>query len=311
MKSFFLAFLFFLISAFASGQQTYLDSLKQQLSLAKKEDTTRVVALFSLADYYGFIQYDSCLFYSAQTLELSNKLNYPYGKFMGYVSTFHGMNSQANYPKALDAALNMQKIAEELKNDKPELSLSRGVYSLGLLYSETGDYPNAITQFQKEIQLMEEIKGPMPDAFFAFSQLGIAYLQMNQLDSALWYAQKGYDLGLQSKRFKIYFPLAIGALGKVHMASGKHTLAENYFKEAINESRKSDNLYFEVKNYNNLAALFQKMGLTDSCIYYAMLSFRLCQKQNFVESALDVSKILTKVYESEGRKTVQSNTCIS
>ena len=33
-----------------------------------------------------------------------------------------------------------------------------------------------------------------------------------------------------------------------------------------------------------------------------MLSLQLCQKHNFAEFTLDVSKILTKVYESEGKK---------
>jgi signal transduction histidine kinase len=299
MKSFFLSFLFFLNITFGSAQQTCLDSLKHQVSLAKNQDTTRVLALFSLADYYGFVQFDSCLFYSAQTLELSKKLNYLYGKFLGYLSTFHGLNSQANYTMALDAALNEQKTAEELKNDK---LVSWAYYPLGLLYSETGDYSNGVTQFQKEIQLLKKIDGPMTDVFSAFSQLGIAYLRMRQLDSALWYAQKGYDLGLQSGKWKLYFPLAIAALGNVYMASGDYKLAENYFREAVNESRKSDNLYFEVKNYNNLATLYEKLKLNDSCIYYAMLSLQMCNRQNFVQSTLDVSKILTKVYESEGKK---------
>src|SRR5579862_352464 len=301
MKFSYLLCLFFLILNIASGQQTYLDSLKQRLSHSNKEDTARVSALFTLADYYGFVQFDSCLFYSAQTLELSKKINYQYGKFLGYISTFHGLNSQANYTKALDAALNGVKTGEELKNDTPEC-VSRAYYPLGLLYNEMEDYPNAIAQFQQGIQLWKEIGKPMADEFFSFSQLGIAYLRLKQLDSALWYAKKGYELGLQSQRFKIYFPLAIGILGNVYLASGKYILAEKYFKDAIIESRKSDNLYFEVKNYNNLAGLYVRMNVNDSCIYYAMLSLQLCQKQNFVESTLDVSKILTKVYESQGKK---------
>src|SRR5579862_9704 len=300
-KSIVLLYLFFLISTFASGQQTYLDSLKQRLSHSNKEDTARVSALFTLADYYGFVQFDSCLFYSSQTLELSKKINYQYGKYLGYLSTFHGLNSQANYAMAFDAALNAKMAVEELKNDKPELE-GYPCYPFGLLYLEMGDYPNAIAQFQKEIQLWEEVDGSMPEVYFAFSQLGNVYLRMKQLDSALWYAQKGYDLGLQSKKWKIYFPLAIAALGNVYMASGKYTLAENYFRNAFNECRKVDNLYFEVRNYDNLAKLYDKMNLPDSCINYAMLSLRLCKKQNFVELTLEVSKILTKIYESEGKK---------
>src|ERR1700729_233781 len=108
-------FLFVFNLSVALAQQPYLDSLRQQLDLCKKDDTTRVLALFSLADYYGFLQFDSCLFYAAQTSKLSQKLDYSYGKFLGYMSTFHGLNSQGNYSLALETTLNIQKTAEELK----------------------------------------------------------------------------------------------------------------------------------------------------------------------------------------------------
>jgi two-component system, NtrC family, sensor kinase len=299
MKSFFLLCLFFLILTFASAQHTYLDSLKQRLSHSNNEDTARVSALFSLADYYGFLQFDSCLFYAAQTSELSKKLNYPFGKFQGYFATFHGLNCQANYPMALEAALNALKTAEELKNDKPGV-MAQAYYLIGLLYREMEDYPNAISQFRKDIQLQEKIGEPMPEIFAAFSQLGTIYAKMKQSDSALWYAQKGYDLGLQT-RYKLYFPLAIGALGNVYVVLGRYKLAEKYFRDAIEESRIYNNIYFQVMNYNNLASLFEKMNLTDSCIYYAMLSLQLCHEQNFVEFTFNASKILSKVYESEGK----------
>jgi tetratricopeptide (TPR) repeat protein len=186
----------------ASAQQTYLESLKQHLSDSKNEDSSRAAALFAVADYYGFLQFDSCLLYAAQTAALSKKLNYTYGKYLGYFATFHGLNCQANYPMALDAALNAQKIAEELKNDSPWVRV-QAYYLIGLLYREMEDYPTAISQFKKAIQLQQEIGEPMQEAFAAFSQLGNIYVRRKQLDSALWYAQKGYDLGLQTKRFKI------------------------------------------------------------------------------------------------------------
>lgn len=54
------------------------DSLK--IALEKMgDDTLRVRALLSLADYYYFKQPDTCLFYSTQALELSRKLDFPYG----------------------------------------------------------------------------------------------------------------------------------------------------------------------------------------------------------------------------------------
>jgi hypothetical protein len=47
-----------------------------QLVNVKKEDTSRVLALSDLADYFGFVQADSCLFYATQAFELSKKIKY-------------------------------------------------------------------------------------------------------------------------------------------------------------------------------------------------------------------------------------------
>src|ERR1700733_11401344 len=117
MKSFFLFFCFLLTNTVGFAQQTYLDSLHDQLNKSGKEDTNRVLALCTLADYYGFIQSDSCFFYASQSARLSQKLNYTYGEYLTYLATFHGFNTQGNYPMALQAALDYLKTSEELTNE--------------------------------------------------------------------------------------------------------------------------------------------------------------------------------------------------
>jgi len=141
----------------------------------------------------------------------------------------------------------------------------------------------------------------MPDIFFAFSQLGILYNSQNRLDSALLYAQKGYDLGLQSKNYKRYFSLAIGALGNVHEALHNYKLAEILYQQGIKQSGFYNNIYFEARNYNNLASLFDKTHNRDSCIYYATISLHLCQEHNFGDYTIDASKLLAKEYELENK----------
>jgi hypothetical protein len=62
MKSFVSLFLFSCIFTFASAQNPYLDSLRLKLNQAKNEDTSRVLALSAMADYYGFIQFKAPFF---------------------------------------------------------------------------------------------------------------------------------------------------------------------------------------------------------------------------------------------------------
>ena len=299
MKYIFPVFLFLLTPTFASAQQNYLDSLQDKLSHSKNDDTTRVLALSSLADYYGFIQFDSCLFYATQTLKLSQKLNYIYGKFLGYLGTFHGLNSQGNYPMALEAALNIKKTGEELRNTRPWV-IAWSFYFTGLLNREMADYPDAIDQFHQCLVLQERSGEPLKDIATAYSQLALTYRTLNKLDSALFYARKGYELGAQTIKWKKYFPLTIGVLGSVHLSLHYYDSAREYFRYAIKQSELFNNSYFQARNYNNLASLFQLTNLTDSCIYYAGISLQICQQHNFAEYAIDASKILTHVYESKG-----------
>ncbi|HEX4375282.1 MAG TPA: ATP-binding protein [Puia sp.] len=284
-----------------TAQQSYLDSLKQQLNLAKNQDTSRVLALFSLADYYGFIQFDSCLFYAAQTSELSQKLNYPFGKFLGYWSTFHGLNSQGNYAKALEAAINMEKIADEVKKERPWI-MPQVYYFLGVLNFETAEFPEAKIQFQRSMESQKNIGEAKEETFATYSQLGNLYLRSHKLDSALIFAQQGYDLGLGTKRFKIYFPLAIAAIGNANAASGKFDLARHYFHEAIEESKRNGNIYFQVINFNNLAGMYYKMKITDSSIYYAEISLQLSQAHKFDGFTIVASTQLAQSFELENKR---------
>jgi len=296
-----IVFLIMLCSAkIADSQNHYLDSLQEKLRHTPQEDTSRVLAMYALSDYYGFIQFDSCLNYADMTLALSEKLNYDYGNFLGYMATFHGLNSQGNYARALEAALNMQKIAEKLKDRRPWLQ-SYAYYFLGLLNRETSNYAQAKFLFQKRIENQKILNEPLEDIFPACSQLGILYASLGHLDSALYYAQRGYNLGLLSRKYKVYFPLAIGALGSTYLALGEFGPAEKYFMEAINQSGLTNNAYFEAKNYNNLANLFDRTNRKDSGIYYAQRSLHICQQHNFGEFAFDASRILTKIYDSENK----------
>ena len=118
MKRLFLASLIVLAFGNALAQQEYVDSLRRQINNAK-EDTIKVLALSELALYYGFNQFDSSILYADQAIDLSKKLNYLYGSYLGLQSLFIAFNCQGNYPKALATSLENLEIAEKIKRAKP------------------------------------------------------------------------------------------------------------------------------------------------------------------------------------------------
>jgi two-component system, NtrC family, sensor kinase len=301
MKKLILLIVLFLVTNPIFAQITYFDSLKENLILTQKEDTNQVIALFYVADYYGFIQFDSCLYYAAKTTALSKKLRYEYGNFLGQIATFHAYNSKGNYPMALKVALQCLSTAEGLKSKRPE-ALAQAHYFMGLLNREMQNYEDAKIQLKESVEWQAKTGQPMEDVFASYSQLGILYATLKQMDSAIVYAQLGYSLGQHTtKQFRAYYPLAIGALGNIYYSIGNYKLAEKYFRDAINQSVLFGNIYFECRNYNNLATLFDKLGNRDSCIYYATISLQHCQQHNFAEFTLDASKLLSKNYQTENK----------
>ncbi len=300
MKSFILLFSFLLMWSVGATQQTYADNLHSLLNEAKKEDTTRVLALCSLADYYGFIQSDSCFYYASQSAGLSGKLKYIYGEYLTYLATFHGFNTQGNYPMALQAALDYLKTSEELKNERPEV-MSQAYYTMGLLNREMANFEEAKLQFLKAIQWQYNIGQPMEEVYASYSQMGIVYAALKHPDSALWYGRKGFDLGLHPNHYKKYFALAIGALGNIYLSMRNYKMANKYFRDAIRESLLYNNVYFQARNYNNLATLYDKTNEGDSCIFYASASLELCLMHHFVDFAYEASRLLSKTYESAGK----------
>jgi len=154
--------------------------------------------------------------------------------------------------------------------------------------------------FAEAVRLQNESGEPIANIHDAFSQMAVLYLSLHQFDSALAYAQQGYELSSHSTTInKIYVSLELAILGNVEQALGNNQLAEKYYGLGIDHAKKYNILYLEARLYYNLAGLFNKMNQIDSCIYYAHSSLQLCEKYNFGDYGSRVSQILASVYESQ------------
>jgi len=297
MKHLFFFLTIFLITYFAVAQKNYIDSLLTQVNKAK-EDTNKVLALSALADYYGFNQFDSSIFYAGKTIDLSEKINYPYGSFLGGRALFFAYNCQGNYSSALEATLQNFKIAERIRNRRPH-AWGSVHYFLGVLNREMENFNAAISFFRHAIKIKSEGEGTPGDIFPDYSQLALVYQKLKQPDSALRLAEKGYELSLKPNRYIRFSSLASLILGNMYSDAGRFELAKKYFLIGAQQSRMYRNTYFLARSYNSLASLFYKLNNLDSCVYYARTSLQLCQEHNFSEYALDASSILTRAFESQ------------
>jgi two-component system NtrC family sensor kinase len=288
-------FFFGVIASALAGQtrQSYLDSLKKNLAFSK--DTNKVLILAELADRYGFMQPDSSFYYARQTLDLAQKLNYLYGEYLGYQNLYFTFNTLGDYPKVLETEFNALKIAEQLP-DRRQSSMAKIHMYLGFVYREMGDYPKAMAHHREAVRLQEASGKSLATLHSSFNTPTQVHLELKRLDSALWYAQKVYDLGQQSKTLA---SIDLAIVGNVYEALGNNKLATEYYELGIKLSEKDGDTYFRARLYNNLANLFDKLGKSDSSIYFARAALQISQINKFLNYQLNSAKILARIYESQ------------
>src|SRR4029079_15730450 len=114
----------------------------------------------------------------------------------------------------------------------------------------------------------------------------------NQLDSAIFYTERGYQLAVQQTNLG-FLATALVNLGNIYSKQGSDTTAMNrYRRSQLYFQQLKDGIgYSEVSL--GLAKLFQKSARADSCLYYARLSLATAQQGGFTSLALLASQFLT------------------
>jgi hypothetical protein len=80
--------------------------------------TDRVFALCELGDYYTWLKPDSALVYVNRAIDLSEKIKFTIGKYLGLRVMCFAAIANGNYPKALEIAFRKLRVLEQYKGLK-------------------------------------------------------------------------------------------------------------------------------------------------------------------------------------------------
>ena len=226
MKILILTFLFTLTSNFSFAQGQYvIDSLKYQLTITK-QDTSRVQIMNYLCGKYRENNSDSALYYGQSALFLSRKIKYPYGESRASVGLGFTYEIIGNLPKALDLYLKGLKIAEKyVLMDAKAYALER----IAAIYRKTNKYTQALSYSHQARQLFDSLH--ITNMWIIqLHNICRTYTEMNQLDSALYYANQTYENAKKYKLEELYF---LNNFGRIYTKKGDTELALRYAKEAL------------------------------------------------------------------------------
>ena len=290
MKKIMTFFCFLLSMQTAFSQNEGIDSMLQKIA-AEKDDSRRIDIIYSSLVIIGETNPVLGLKYAQKLLDYSqiNKDKIGEAYAISYMGKMYGVSG--NMEKSLGYALKGNEIAEQTGNEKL-LAISNTF--LGLIYKFLANFPKAISFYMASVQSAEKANYQQAQVM-GFQNLSEIYLTINQVDSALMYAQKDYEL---SQRIKYYdfFSYTLINLGAVHGKLDNSAVALGYFDMAIQESYKSKSLRQLNRAFTAKAKYFNDINQKDSSIIYAKKAIASVQNTDFASNSIKPAQLLLDIY---------------
>jgi tetratricopeptide (TPR) repeat protein len=293
MRSYFIAMV--LLSLFARSsyaQNNTADSLKQLL-LTEKEDTSRVMLLIQLGRGYIYSKPDTTLFLAQQCLTLSRHINFAKGEaeslnIIGITFWLTG-----NYPKALEAFLQVLKIRESI-NDKE--GMGKIYTNIGIIYSDQGDHKQGLAYTIKAKQIAEAMHNDMRLSI-TLSNMGDFYEKLNRLDSARFYTQRAYEMAIRLNDIEGR-GTTLNNLGNIHSKMDQHDIAIGYYRHSLPDFKSTNSDEGICEATLGMANSFKKTGQADSALNYARQSLSVAERGGFTKWVLDASTFLSAYFKN-------------
>ncbi|MFI5187893.1 MAG: tetratricopeptide repeat protein, partial [Chitinophagales bacterium] len=180
---FFRLFCFFHI---VYAQNYNVDSLKKVLN-TNIADSTRIEILSQIGLLYLNTNLDSSMMYISQFNQVPSRSKKMEARGLNLMGDIYLRTGNAS--KALELLLKSLKIEETLQDP---FGISMLYWNLGKVYQSQNDNAKAIEYFLKVLKMspIDQLGEPR---CFAMGRLGLLYMEINHLDTALYYTQSSYQ----------------------------------------------------------------------------------------------------------------------
>lgn len=276
-----------------------IDSLRRELS-ETVQDTNQVTRMKTLADLYWTYKTDSAFFFAQSSLDLSRKIKYPKGESNALTILALINSVSGNSTKSLELLFKALKVAEQ--NGLNGFEKAHAMYNIGQYYSIAREDAKAISYLQQSKGVFDSLHLSMMSQL-ARTSLGLAYLAMNQMDSAIKYCQLAYDEMIRNNARNNLVEATtyiLNNLASVFAKKGNTEMALVYFRQSLSFSAESYPRRSQA--YHGIAKLYQQLNVHDSAIFYAKSSLAEAQKGAYYANMIDAGSLLSELYDPSDLK---------
>lgn len=279
----------FIIACFSvlqtTAQTPNTDSL-WRIAESTNNDSLRLKVIGNLFTHYISIEIDSNYQFNKRFLQICNKLNTPRYKALGIILSSYVNYRIGDLKTVQEHITRASEIAE--KNADTEVLARIESFKSSI---ETDPYKK-VEHLRKAIQY----KRASPSTI-TLGNFSTAFLAIDQIDSAFFYAQKMYELSIKYNDTTSSFATAI--MGNVYLKMGQPDIAYTFYKKGIKGAIATQKIDDLLRAYMPMANYFDKINQPDSALYYWKKPFEYGPKEAF-RSKLNASKKIYDYYYKKG-----------
>jgi len=290
-----------------------IDNLRSALKNSV-DDTSRVDVLGYISLYFLDADPDSAILYIEETIRTADKLDMKYEtafwkSILGYV---YGTNM--DYTKNLELLTEGKAMLSDTKLPKyiPESSkrflnttdpnkirlwgLAYNFRQYGMLYHRIGNLELGRTFFNQSLQLFRTV-GSEQDIADLCMNLAEIHKNMNQLDSAMEYAQESLNLFQGNNK---YLGTLYWIVGLIHSRKKDYNQAILFFNRAIESNKITNALRFLILSEVSLAQVYLELKEYDSAKRVAEEALVLINESGYNGYRASVYKVFASYNEAVG-----------
>jgi two-component system, NtrC family, sensor kinase len=277
-------FLFLCLPLFGAAQQNITDSLKHLL-LKADNDSARYDIYGKLSRFYIETEIDSALIFIEECLSIAKKNNKKLNEAANLNVKAVVLRHLGRYPESLQCYQEAFEIARDPESEKnfwalplvfstnksPEDSrlIVIGNLHMGManLFIRVGNTELAIYHFAEARRIGEETNA-FTFLYYLYATMGIAYKNLNMLDSAMIIEQEALSLSKQFG-YKENVSRILAYIGEINLARGNINAARKLYHDGLQHAYAEKNFVSLVIIYFGLAKSFIAENEKDSSLYYA------------------------------------------
>lgn len=257
-----------------------------------QNDSLRLLAVVTLQNHYVRIGIDSNLYYTQRLNQVCKKLNLPRYNALNLIFSSFLYFRLGDYNKVQEAIEKASIIAEKTGDNEV---LGRITYYRSFIESD----PNKeIIYLRKAIQLKEALTKVEQSSNIFLGAISSAFIKVNQIDSAFFYAQRMYEMAI--KRNDTLSSFITAKLGNVYLKMNQPDIAYAFYKKGLRGAMQTGKIEDLVSAYYPLGNYFQQINQPDSALYYWKKTFAIGVKESF-GTKFSASKKIYEYYFSQGK----------